>query len=268
MRRVESYETLSRTASGYLRPGVTANVMITREKLEESIATGRLFMEADESNLWLAMRRESHVRLYFYLNDLRRPLDESFDLPAVAEIAFRGETASLAALQDCLAQSGLEPAFQRVRLMRRPERLPAENSVFVQQPSVESARDFLEKNFSPLTGCLPTFSEISAGIADRQFLSLEDGKGVAGLIHTAPEKNGIEIRHLAVREDRRGQGLAGSLVTACLLENPEKIFRVWVREDYHSARQVYAKAGFGPDGWRSQVYQGQLQRENIKEKEE
>lgn len=258
MRQIWSYEELSRAAGGYLRPGVTANVMVTREKFEPDIQAGQLFIEAGEYNLWIAVRREGHVRLYFYLNDLTRPLEEGFDLPAAAEVAFRGSGEKLAALKGCLASCGLRPAFRRVRLTRPPEPCLDAGGIPAGWPDdAQSICGFLEANFSPLTGCLPTLDEVFSGMADRRFLTVEDEKGIAGLIHMAPEKSGVEIRHLAVRKDRRGQGLAGSLVTACIRENPGKVCRVWVREDCDSARQVYAKAGFGPDGWRSQVYHSQ-----------
>lgn len=258
MKLIQSYEELSRAASGYLRPGVTANVMVTGEKFGSDIKASRLLIKADEHNLWIAVRRESHVRLYFYLNDLSRPLGEGFDLPAVAEIAFRGDGERLATLKDCLALCGLGPSFRRVRLARSPEPWAAEGGSSVGRPSdARAVLDFLEANFSPLTGCLPTLDEVLAGMTDRHFLTVEDEKGIAGLIHMAREKNGVEIRHLAVREDRRGQGLAVRLAAACIGENPGTVCRVWVREDYDSARQVYAKAGFRPDGWRSLVFQSQ-----------
>lgn len=258
MKRIQSYEELSRASVGYLRPGVTANVMVTREKFEEDIKSGRLLMEAGERNLWIAARRESHVRLYFYLNDLTRPLGEQFDLPAVAEIAFRGKGERLAALEGCLALCGIRPVFRRIRLARPPEPPLAGDGNSVGCPSdARAVLGFLEANFSPLTGCLPTLDEVHTGTRDKRFLALEDGKGIAALIHMAHEKNSVEIRHLAVREDRRGQGLAGRLAAACIGENPGKICRVWVREDYDRARQVYAKAGFQPDGWHSLVFQGQ-----------
>ena len=258
MKRIRSYEELSRAAGRYLRPGVTANVMITREKFGADIEAGRLFAETGEHNLWIAARREDHVRLYFYLNDLTRPLGERFDLPAAAEIAFRGEWGKLAALEGCLALCGLRPDFRRVRLARPPEPGLAEDGVSARRPAgAQAILGFLEANYPPVTGCLPTLDEVFIGVADKRFLALEDEKGIAGLIHMAHEKNGVEIRHLAVREDRRGQGLAGRLVAACLRDNPGKICRVWVREDYHIARQVYARAGFVPDGWRSLVLHSQ-----------
>lgn len=258
MKPIQSYEELSRVAGGYLRPGVTANVMVTREKFGSDIQSGRLFIEAGERNLWIAARREDHVRLYFYLNDLTQPLGEPFDLPAAAEIAFRGEGERLAPLEGCLALCGLKPAFRRARLARSPEPRPVEGGISVGRPSdAQAVFGFLKANFSPLTGCLPALDEVLAGAADKRFLAIEDEKGIAGLIHMAPDKNGVEIRHLAVREDRRGQGLAGRLAAACIGENPGKVCRVWVREDYDSARRVYAKAGFRPDGWRSLVFLSQ-----------
>ena len=258
MKRIRSYEELSRAVGGYLRPGVTANVMVTREKFESDIRAGRLLIEAGEHNLWVAARREDHVRLYFYLNDLAKPLGERFDLPVAAEIAFRGEGERLAALEGCLALCGLGPDFRRIRLARLPEPPLDGGDTSAHCPAdAQAVCGFLEANYSPVTGCLPTLDEVLTGTADKRFLALEDEKGIAGLIHMTPEKNGVEIRHLAVREDRRGQGLAVKLVTACLKENPGKVCRVWVREDYNNARQVYAKAGFRPDGWHSLVFQGQ-----------
>lgn len=258
MKRIKSYEELSRAVSGYLRPGVTANVMVTREKFGSDAESGRLYVEAGGRNLWIASRREDHVRLYFYLDDLTQPPDEPFDLPAVAEIAFRGEGERLAPLESCLALCGLRPVFRRIRLARSTEPRPAEEDVSVGRPSdARAVFGFLRANFPPLTGCLPAPDEVLAWEADGRFLAVEDEKGIAGLIHMAPDKTGVEICHLAVREDRRGQGVAGRLTAACIGKNPGKVCRVWTREDYDSAGRAYAKAGFRPDGWRSLVFQSQ-----------
>ena len=255
MRRIRSCEELVRAADGYLRPGVMANVMLTGEKFGPDIQAGRLFVEAGEHNLWIVVRREDHVRLYFYLNDPALPLGELFDLPVSAEMAFRGDGERLAPLEACLALCGLRPVFRRVRLTRPPEPRTAEGGAPVGRPSgAQAVFDFLRSNFSPVTGCLPAMDEVLSGMADQRFLSIEDETGIAGLIHMTREKNNVEIRHLAVREDRRGQGLAVRLAAACIGENPGKPCRVWVREDYDSARRVYAKAGFRPDGLRSLVF--------------
>ena len=257
MRRIESLEELARAAGGYLRPGVTANGMVTGEKFGDDIRAGRLHMEADEDNLWLAVHREDHIRLYFYLNDLNNPLGEHFDSPVVTEIAFRGNGEKLPPLEGLLALCGLKPVFRRVRLARPPE-LPEDTPVPVTRPAdAKAVYGFLRANFSPLTGCLPTLDQVLAGMADKRFLALEDEKGIAGLLHMTHEKNGVEIRHLAVREDLRGRGLAGRLVAAGLANHLGELCRVWVREDYDSAGRVYAGAGFRPDGWRSLVFQSQ-----------
>lgn len=255
MVQITDYSDLAALAETCLRPGVYTNVMVTRDKFAGEIAAGTLSAKLDGHNLLIAVRRSDHVRLYFYINDLTRPLYSGFDVPAVTEIAFRIAGDRTVPVREYFEGCGFSRLLRRIRLSR-PAGLPASAvpSGIVYPTDTAEISAFLTASFSPLTGCLPAEAEILSAMGEKRFLALRDDRGLAGLIHLCPERNAAEIRHLAVREDLRGRGLARRLVSAGLSAMPHKLFRVWVREDLTPAHSVYASAGFSPDGWASQVF--------------
>ena len=63
----------------------------------------------------------------------------------------------------------------------------------------------------------------------------------------------LEIRHLAVRADCRGQGLAQRLLGMLRARTGGQKCTVWARQGNTPAERFYEKNDFRPDGWTSVV---------------
>ena len=119
----------------------------------------------------------------------------------------------------------------------------------------EDISRFLSEHFSALTGCLPTADDLRENLANGQTVITRDEKGVSGVLHFAVSRASTEIRHLAVRADCRGKGLAGELLTAYLAATDGAKSQVWARTGNAPAEHFYEQHGYRPDGWTSAVLQ-------------
>ena len=75
------------------------------------------------------------------------------------------------------------------------------------------------------------------------------------MLHFAVSRVSTEIRHLAVRADCRGRGLACELLTAYLNVTDGAKSQVWARTGNAPAEHFYEQHGYRPDGWTSAVLQ-------------
>ena len=86
-------------------------------------------------------------------------------------------------------------------------------------------------------------------------LCLTDEAGITGLLHYAPGRAACEIRHLAVRADCRGQGLAQRLLGMLRARTGGQKSLVWATTGNIAAEHFYETHDYRPDGWNSVVLQ-------------
>lgn len=115
--------------------------------------------------------------------------------------------------------------------------------------------DFLKKNFSPITGCIPSLNQLKQDMAKGYVLQASIGEDIIGVLHFQQNGNNAEIKHLAVDEAYRGRKIA-----ARLLENYEKRITakqqiVWTGTENQKAQKLYQKFGYQKDGFVASVYQ-------------
>lgn len=255
MERIDRYETLSHLASRHMTKGVRANTMVSQSEYGPAVETGSLLAQETPAGLLLARDRGDHFRFNFYLNDIAVPLGAQLPSPAVTEVAYRPRDMGLQETVTYLQDQGFALLFERIR-MSRPAGLPEEETspVLTAQPQEEEAiLAFLRENFSPLTGCLPNKKELKDDITQGYVLLLKEEGAIAGLLHFSFDGKSGEIRHLALREDKRGQGLTRPLITGFLRAIGGAKSTVWLRADFPPAQAAYHRLGFAPDGRRSAV---------------
>ncbi|MBR6824925.1 MAG: GNAT family N-acetyltransferase, partial [Oscillospiraceae bacterium] len=112
----------------------------------------------------------------------------------------------------------------------------------------EASYEILCNCFSTLTGCVPSREEWDELCSRGQVLSL-----FGGLLHYETKGKITELRHLAVAEDCRRQGLGRYLVGAYLNRCGSSLSRVWTGEENLPARKLYDSLGYASDGWHSVV---------------
>lgn len=258
METISSYEVLSGLISRQFRRGVRTNAFLSRAEWERAIQMG-LSAQTTGAGLLLLAKRPGFSRLYFYLNDLERPLEVEFPVSTVTEIAFRPRDTLVREAADYLGSQGLSPILSRVRLSRAAGEAERDDSA-LRTPGVEESGtvlSFLRENFPRLTGCLPTQEELGEDLSAGNCLAAEDATGLAGLIHFSRDRRGGQIHHLAVRRDCRGQGLSRLLIGGFLHTLGGSAATVWTGADNRAALRAYAAFGFEKDGWESVVLSNQ-----------
>lgn len=253
MAPLTDYETLARLVSAHMTRGVVTNTMVSQEEYAGDLAAGTLEARETPAGLLLLRQRPTHIRLQFYLNDLSVPLGTALPSPTVTEIAFRPRDVKLQQAVDYLRHQGFAPVLERVRLSRPAGEAPLPDRPLTRPTQSAPVLAFLQENFSSLTGCLPTEGELDDLLAQGRVLTLEENGEILGLLHFALTGNTGEIRHLAVRADRRGEGLTRPLLAGYLQAAAGGKSIVWTRHDHLSAQAAYGRFGFVPDGRRAAV---------------
>lgn len=255
MEQIETYEQLAALASAQLRRGVKTNTIVTKEGYGIAIDRHRLRAYAEPDVLLLLQKRDGHTRMNFFLNTLAE-IHETLPAETVTEIAYRPRDIALQEAVDYWQRQGFQLLFERIRLCRPAGTVAIDSPIPVRKPAKDelgTVLQFLRQNFSPLTGCIPMEEELAEDIQNSRVLVTEDISGITGLMHFSFDGNIGEIRHLAIREDMRGQGGTIPLLAAYLREIEQKKSVVWVRADYIAAQKVYQRFGFTADGRRSAV---------------
>ena len=252
MKKVESYSEVSAAVMRHFRRTTVTNCFIDRATYEREINAGTLLTEEDGNGLYIYRERDGFRILNFYLNSPDVPLA---DIPAdtVCEIAYRDRDEGLKTVSARFADNGFEHKFTRVRLARTAEigDFSVEDVSSAEDADFASVRALMHSAFDRRTGCLPTDDALRADISEGHVLVYKTDS-VVGLLHFNEEKNSSDIRHVAVDENHRGEGIASALVRAYISSRDKKC-RVWAREDYAAARRVYEKNGYLPDGMKSDV---------------
>lgn len=256
LKRVPDFETLSGLLMKYhIRRGIVTNNFISGERRSDLIAANSLSYCCEGENLLLLEDRGHFSRLYFDMADMGEiPSFGMAEKPLVTEIVLRpGDEKTMTALET-LSGAGFQQTLIRERMQRGPDSVTGDRQGVV--PAVradfEAVKRLLDRHFDSVTGWLPDqqelLREIDAGLVYK--LSAEDR--IAGLLHYSVDKKGVEIRHLAVYEQYRGQGIASRLLRRCLSEHAGGA-RLWVAKHNDTAKAFYQKHGFSADGWESYV---------------
>ena len=244
---VRDYQEVAQRVNALLLQGGVTNGLPDRDRLEREIAQGTLVMQEDERGLLLLRKREKWDHLSFFLRKGQSLCGWKPERSTVVELPFRREGDPMGTPAEELREMGFRLILRRCRYTRKgradityPERDAA---------NLDESYSLLCSSFSPLTGCLPSREEWDALCKDRQILSV-----CGGVLHYDRKGKTTELRHLAVAEECRGQGVGRALVGAYLNRCGAELSRVWTGEDNEAARRLYESFGYEKDGWTSRVY--------------
>lgn len=241
MEQNERYSALSMLLTAQLKPGVYTNHFLSPAQCKAEIAQGMWF-ESFDGSLCLFRRRDGHDLMTFYLQrDGELP---RLRLPktTVTEVVWReGKEGSAMRALSQLEQAGWKVLFHRDRRER-----PKEEAREIEQPQMGSEETadavlaFLQSSFDSLTGCLPTQAQLASQIAMGEVVAQRENGDIAGVLHFEKGRASSEIRHLAVREDQRGKGVASKLLREYLRRTDGA--KAWSGQDAAiSPRSIFTK---------------------------
>lgn len=250
MEPVKSYDILAPLLSAQLKRGVVTNNFLSRADWERELEAG-VDVHTAEGCLVLLRHRPTHDILNFYLHPGAALSLPTLARPAVAELVWRQRDAE--AVQQAVLrfeQQGFVRQVHRLRRQRDPE--AAAYVSHAREPDlsqIPAVLQLLEQSFDRRTGCIPTLRELLQEGVLCTFREEEP----TGVLHYRRTKTGTELRHLAVRDDCRGQGLGAVLVERYLQLTGTERSQVWAARDNAPAQHLYEKYGYRPDGWESVV---------------
>ncbi len=247
---VTEYEQVTQAVNAILLQSGATNGIPDRERLEGEIAKGTLFLQVEDYGIFLLRRRKTWDHFNFLLKKGEKLQGWRPHRPTVAELPFRRETDPMGAVAEDLQSMGFRQILKRIRYTRKGKL----DSTFSHDGVGEcgdgdASYRLLEENFSTLTGCIPTKEEWKILRTKGQILTLP-----GGVLHYEGKGNTTELRHLAVAEAYRKQGLGRALVGAYLNRCGGGLSRVWTGEDNIAAQKLYESFGYEKDGWTSRVY--------------
>ena len=270
MKKVNNYTEITEAVDRHFGKTTVTNCFLSRETYDREIACGTLYLEETDGGVYIFRRRDGFDVMYFYLDSTDiSPARITTGGDIVCEIPYRERDEKMIAVAERFTECGYDKLFSRVRLAKMAEEdyYTDEHITAADGRDHDSVAALLESSYDRRTGCLPNDESLRDDIDAGRVLVYRDG-GIAGLLHYTDDKNMSEIRHVAVDETRRGEGIASHLVRAYLASRTGRC-RVWAREDYHSARRIYEKNGYTADGMKSDVliFRKGTGENNMKEKQ-
>lgn len=255
MRKIDSTASLNDGINKILTKSsaICTNFFLPADETERAVLNGEIYAEESDSGIFIFRRRENYWRTYFYLADPDAPVNGEFPAPAVLELPYRDRDEHARSAIHGFTDTGFTTLFRRIRLTRRGSELTAgsEHGIVTAQPKdSDKLKALFRDNFHPYAGCVPNDEELAAEIAAGHILTTDDA---AGLLHFTESKTGTELRHLAVEEAHRREGIGTALVLAYLNLHGGRKSAVWVRDDNEPAIITYEKQGYKADGMKSAV---------------
>ena len=110
----------------------------------------------------------------------------------------------------------------------------------------EAIRELYGDSFDALTDGIPSDRVLEEYIDSKSVWISEDPttEELTGCALFEKTGRNIWIRHVAVKKDRRRQGIAKDLLESVIAKNPEANYSLWVKKNNNAAISLYENMGF------------------------
>lgn len=273
IKKVESYQEISKLIFLNLKKDVITNNFISKEDFENEINQGNLYYICFAQGLFIFRDRGNFFILNYYLRSVTvdreiKIIPNLINKPIVVEIVGKNDDdIKFLKAVEFFKNIGMHIAIKRERFSKRKQ---AETNIKYENKDVDNVNneevnvkyceiedlkvicELLNSNFSKYYGCIPSNEGLKLDIfRNNLYKAILDNK-IVGLLHIKKTDNSSEIRHLVVDELYRNRGIANELVQK--YDNDINVNKtVWTGKDNISAQRVYEKNGYVRDGYVSAV---------------
>ena len=266
MKQIRSYEELSKLIFAQWKKNLMTNSFLSKESWMKEIEEDRVFYKLGNGFLLLFREREDFYILNYYWNTpLLEEMKQALKVkkPIVVEIVGRDELEKQYQEQLKICEElNFSCILKRERFQKKKiEMMNSENIEKKEAYLIQLANDaakilnFLKMNFSHYTGCIPTLRQLEEKILEKCILQASKNENIIGVLEYQKNKNGVEIKHLAVAKEYRGKRIASQLLNCYeKMINSNQEF-VWTGKENKEAQELYKKFGYQKDGFVSSVYQ-------------
>lgn len=234
-------EILPKISSKMFIKGVITNNFLTKDIYLQEIENKNLYIYEYKNSLLVFRKRDTHYILNFHIIDDINNLD-FVDKLIVTEIPYKTETFSTLFLE----KIGFDTVFMRekfTKIVKSPTNESLDDIFEMSNSEKDIVFNFLKENFNSHFSCLSTSNQLYRA------LYFAENNTICGVLHYKETGNLIEIKHLAVSKNKRGQGISSKLIKK--LEEKSNKLSVWTNDD--TAKKVYLKNNFNKDNIKSIV---------------
>ena len=243
----------------YKRKGCLSNDYIYTEAAD-LIIHDKLYEYCGVNNAFLFVVKEKCLRVYYYLNDLNETYCFNIKESFVAEIIFKGNVGTPNKEIEFLSKCGFRLNLRRDQYggvykdLQTPKLI---GGVTVGKAAtldeVAFACELFNDSFDHYSGDYISKEVYESFYTGGAILIAKDSQGkIAGALHQTLERGVAWISHVAVVENKRGQGVGQALLDTFVEWNSNKDselknngrYMLWVQAQNTAAVRMYQKKGF------------------------
>lgn len=249
--KIEDYQLLTDT---YSTNKIYSNDYIQNE-VSELISQGLLSEYHTVSNLFLFVKKDFGMRVYYYIGNVNEIADFSMQNNLVVEILYRGEKFYPQNEIDYLQKCGFKINLIRDQYCGVYKDLiqsePINNviiSLAENIEEVETACLLFNDTFDNLSGDYIPKNEYIKLLNNKQIYIAKDNEGnFLGSLHQTIDKSVAWISHITVLPEARGKHVGQALLNEFIQRNyttEKQRYMFWVQKQNAVAVNMYEKKGF------------------------
>lgn len=257
MKKVDSFIQYKEIVDKYCKKGALTNNYIQNEAAD-LIIRDALYVNQYTNNVFLYVKRDAGMRLYYYINDLKEEADFNSHDSLVIEILFRNNALPSEEIGYFLARgfrknvvrdqyAGVYKNLERAAGHSPEIRIETARSV----SEVEQACLLFNSSFDILSGdWIPENEDVYENLKECQHILIaynNENRQFLGALHQDQDRGVNILRHIAVVPLARGRGVGRALLDFFIERNhksEDTRYMLWVQQQNEAAVRMYRNKGF------------------------
>lgn len=226
-----------------------------QNEAKEYISQNNLFECHTDNNLFLFVKKDTGMRIYYYLRNLEEIIDFSIMNNLVVEIIYRGEKFYPQEEIDYFCKCGFSINLIRDQYSGMYKDLKKNDTTYsvnvVNAQTIEEiswACSLFNNSFDHLSGDYIPEDCYDKLLLNKQIIVAKNEKNeLLGALHQTVDKGVAWISHVAVMPEARGKHVGQALLDAFVENNytaDKQRYMFWVQQQNEVAVNMYVKKGF------------------------